>query len=109
MHFICCLYDSVVTHICNDNYYDKPLKISVNFEHFKSNVKFHNSLEATLQIELLIHKSMRDFKIAKYLNGTENQIVEFEIDEAKEHLEEICREMRSIISSQTQEVQQQEL
>ena len=47
---ICCLYDSVITHICNNNYYDKPLKISVNFEHFKSKVKFHNSLDAILKI-----------------------------------------------------------
>ena len=52
---------------------------------------------------------MRDYKIARYLDGTENPTVKFEIDEAKEHLEEICREMRSIINSQTQEGQQQEL
>lgn len=94
------LADSVLSFIYNNCNEDKNIQISVKYKHCKCKIKFHNSLEATSKIELLVYYAMKYYKIARYLDGREEITEKLEIDEAKEYLETICQEMREVIKNQ---------
>ena len=83
--------------------------IIISYEHNFSIIKFHNAFEASLKIELLIHKTLKNYYIVKWLlDWVENESEKLEIDEAKEFLDELCHEIREIMNNQTQELQKGE-
>lgn len=107
---VCFLYDATIQLIEGNFNEDNSMKIMVKYKHCGCKLKFHNAHEASLKIELLIHKALKNYYIVKWLiDGIENESEKLEIDEAKEFLEELCQEMRSIIDNQKQELQTGEL
>jgi len=109
-HAICFLYDATCQLIEAKFNENNSMKIFVKYEHCGCKIRFHNALEASLKIELLIHKALKNYYIVKWLlDWFENESEKLEIDEAKEFLEELCQEMRGIIDNQTQELQTGEL
>lgn len=103
------LVDSVMTFVQDDFSEEKPIQVSVKFNHFKYKIKFRTSFEVVLKIELIVHRAMRDYNIARYLDDREYLDAEVEIDEAKKYLEEICEELREIIKIQEDIPQKKEL
>ena len=108
------LYDSIYPMIAENFNNDKSLKVSIKFQYFGSKVKFRNALEASLKIELLIHKALKDYYIVKFLveEFSENLMPDFEnweIVDCKEQLEEACREIRKLRNNHGQEGQKKEL
>lgn len=102
------LVDSLMTFV-NDNFSEsKPVQISVKYNHFKYKIKFRTSLEVVVKIEVIIQRAIRNYKIARYLDEKEYPDEKLEIDEAKEYLEEICKDLREIIKIQ-EDVPQKEL
>ena len=109
-HAVCFLYDATNPFIEGNFNEDNSMKIFIKYKHYGYKIKFHNALEASLKIELLIHKALKNYYIVKWLlDWFENESERLEIDEAKEFLEELCHEMRGIIDNQTQELQTEEL
>lgn len=108
------LYDSIYPMIADKFNNDKSLKVSVRFEYFGSKVRFRNALEASLKIEILIQKALKDYYIVKFLveEFAEDLIEDFdnwEIVDCKEQLEGACYEIRELINKHGQELQKEEL
>ena len=96
------LYDATYQFIADNFNEDNAMKISVKYQHCGSKIKIRSGLEASLKIELLIHKAFKDYYIVKWLlEWVENESEKLDVDEAKEFLEEICYEMRELINKQS--------
>ena len=106
---ICYLYDSICQYIETNYEGEKAVQITVKYNKCKAKIKFRNASEACLEFEALVSKIMRDYKIARWLDGTKEETDKFEIDEAKEFIEEICCEMKNIMNMHVTEEQQKEL
>ena len=92
---ICFLYDSVYQFIDNNFEDAHSVNISLKYKHRKIKIKFHNSSEAMLKIELLIQRALKNYKIVKMLiEGRIDESEKFEIDECKEYLESMREEMK---------------
>ena len=109
---VCFLYDATNPLIEGNFNEDNSMKVFIKYKYCGCKIKFHNALEASLKMELLIQKALKNYYIVKWLlewveNETESE--KLEIDEAKEFLEEMCHEMREIINNQAQELQKGEL
>ena len=104
------LYDATLQILQNKFNDNNSMKISLKYEHCGNKIKFRNALEASLKIELLIHKALKNYYIIKWLiDADEENLEEFQIEDAKKKLEEICYEMRNIVNTQEQEFQNEEL
>ena len=83
---------------------DDSLKVKVKFNYCNCRIKFHNSLEASIKIEILVQRALRNYNIVEYLMGMIGQ--DFGWDDTlsvKEDLEELCCQMRKLTSDDKEE------
>ena len=83
---------------------DDSLNVKVKFNYCNSKIKFHNSLEASVKIEILVQRALRNYYIVEYLMGMLGQ--DFGWDDTlsvKEDLEKLCYEMRKLTSDDQEE------
>lgn len=103
------LFCSVSPYILNGFKDERRLQISVKYCHSISKVKFRDSLEAVVEIEKMIRRSMKCYKIVLFILGEDHPEEKEQIDEVQKYLEEISQEMGEMVKSQESQSQQEEL
>ena len=83
---------------------DDSLKVKVKFNYCNCKIKFHNSLEASIKMEILVQRALRNYYIVEFLMGMIARDCGWDDTLAvKESLEELCCQMRKLTSNDQEE------
>ena len=102
-----CIYPMIEDKFNEDN----ALKVSVKFNYCNCKIKFRSSLDASIKVEILVQRALKNYYILEFIMGMIGQNLEnTDAMVAKEDLEKLCHEVRCLTSyNQEEQTQEKEL